>query len=158
MEISERIQPFWADFLMNSGRSAATQLYDMFHFGDREESASSLADLVLRGEKVATTSLLWEYETEGRRLPERGDLSIVTGWTGVPLCVIETSDVEVQAFEAVNEEFAAAEGEGDRSLEFWRVAHWRFFGRRCEELGRERSLRMPVVCERFKVVFAWTSE
>jgi uncharacterized protein YhfF len=53
----------------------------------------------------------------------------------------------------VDAEFAAAEGEGDRSLAFWREAHWSYFGRVCEKLGRERSRRMPVVCERFRVVF-----
>ena len=52
------------------------------------------------------------------------------------------------------EEFAAAEGEGNRSLAFWREAYWSYFGRVCEKLGLERSLRMSVVCERFKVVYA----
>jgi hypothetical protein len=32
-------------------------------------------------------------------------------------------------------------------------AGWRYFGRVCQRLGRARSPRMPVVCERFRVVF-----
>jgi uncharacterized protein YhfF len=79
---------------------------------------------------------------------------VVTSWDGLPLCVIETTEVQVQAFEDVDEEFAAAEGEGDRSLACWREVHWSYFERVCDKLGRERSLRMPVVCERFRVVFA----
>jgi uncharacterized protein YhfF len=154
MDIPEHIKPFWSAFLAKIALAGVTPLYGVFHFADREAVASSLADLVLRGEKVATASLLWEYEAEGRRAPQRGDLSVVTSWDALPLCVIETTEVQVQAFEDVDEEFAAAEGEGDRSLAFWREAHWSYFGCVCEELRRERSWRMPVVCERFRVVFA----
>ena len=53
----------------------------------------------------------------------------------------------------VPEEFAATEGEGDGSLRYWREAHWEYFGRECERIGRARDLKMPVVCERFEVVF-----
>jgi uncharacterized protein YhfF len=154
MDIPEHIKTFWSDFLTKTARAGGTPLYDVFHFADREAVANSLAALVLRREKVAAASLLWEYEAEGKRAPQQGDLSVVTSWDGRPLCVIETTEVQVQAFEDVDEGFAAAEGEGDRSLAFWREVHWSYFGRICEKLGRERSLRMPVVCERFRVVFA----
>ncbi|HEU4367486.1 MAG TPA: ASCH domain-containing protein [Methylomirabilota bacterium] len=50
--------------------------------------------------------------------------------------------------------FPRTEGEGDRSLVSWRKAHWAYFGRVCERLGRQRSARMPVVCERFRVVLS----
>ena len=135
-------------------RAKETPLYDVFHFADREASSNALTKLVLRGEKVATASLLWEYEAEGRRAPQPGDISVVTSWAGQPVCVIETMEVHVHAFEDVDTAFAAAEGEGDRSLAFWRAAHWSYFGRVCDKLGQERSWRMPVVCERFRVVFA----
>lgn len=153
MEIPEDIQPFWSEFLIDTGRPETTPLYDVFPFGDRQAAATSLADLVLRGEKVATSCLLWEQEADGVRLPKPGDLSVVTSWEGEPVCVIETTDVRVRAFDEVDEDFAAAEGEGDRSLTSWRPAHWSFFARRCEELGREPTPGMPVVCQRFRVVY-----
>ena len=49
-------------------------------------------------------------------------------------------------------EFAAAEGEGDKTLEWWREAHWNFFSRECEELKITPSEDMMLVLERFKVV------
>ena len=153
MDIPEPIAAFWSDFLMKTARAGIPLLYDVFHFADHEAVANALAALVLRREKVATASLLWEYEVEGRRAPQPGDLSVVTSWDGLPLCVIETTEVQVQAFEDVDEGFAAAEGEGDRSLAFWREVHWSYFGRVCDKLRRERSWQMPVVCERFRVVF-----
>jgi len=153
MEFPAHIQAFWAEFLEETDLEQDVPLYDVFHFDDNESDANELAELVLRGKKVATASLLWEYETSDKRPPQAGDLSVVTDWQGSPLCVIETSGVEVRAFENVGDEFAAAEGEGDLSLEYWRGAHWSYFGRVCKELARERSPKMPVVCERFRVVF-----
>jgi len=61
--------------------------------------------------------------------------------------------VEVCAFRDVSKEFAAQEGEGDGTLEYWRNVHWKYFGRVCEELGREISEDMLVVCEPFEVVY-----
>jgi len=152
MDASERVAAFWSAFLARTARPPATPLYESFAFGDGESLATSLAELVRRGKKAATASPLWENEAEGKRPPQPGDLSVVTAWDGRPLCVIETTGVEVHAFEDVGAEFAGAEGEGDRSLARWREAHWSYFGRVCERLGRVRSPRIPVVCERFRVV------
>lgn len=153
MELPQHIAPFWSEFLTKTGLTNDTLPYEVFHFTDNEAGANELAELVLRGDKVATASLLWEYESEGTRLPQPGDLSVVTSWATEPLCVIETTYVEVRPFEAVGDEFAAAEGEGDCSLRYWREVHWDCFGRVCEELGCEPTMRMDVVCERFRVVF-----
>ena len=71
-----------------------------------------------------------------------------------PQCIIRTTSVDVVPFEQVSAEFAAAEGEGDRSLEYWREGHWHYFALELAEFGREPSVDMPVVCERFEVVYA----
>jgi uncharacterized protein YhfF len=152
VQIPAHVAPYWAAFLTATGRPPATPFYEAFAFGDSDALATSLADLVLRGTKTGTATLTWENEVDGKS-PSTGDLSVVTTWQGRPLCVIETTGSEVHAFEDVGAGFAAAEGEGDRSLEFWRRAHWNYFGRVCARLGRERSPRMPVICERFRVVF-----
>ncbi len=131
----------------------STRFYESFHFDDNEPSANELANLVLAGVKRATAGLAWSFEAAGKSPPKSGDLSIVTDWTGQPLCVIETVAVEILPFEEVSEEFAAAEGEGDGSLSSWRRAHWAYFGRECARIGREASATMPVVCERFSVIY-----
>jgi len=56
-------------------------------------------------------------------------------------------------FSEVTPEFAAAEGEGDKSLEWWRKAHWDFFSIECEEQGVSASESMVLVLEKFKVVY-----
>ncbi len=153
MPIPPRLAPFWSDFARSTGGASEERFYEAFFFGDSEELANELAALVLRGTKRATAGALWSYEAEGQRLPQQGDLSIVTDWSGNPLCVIETQSVEIVPFQEVTAEFAATEGEGDGSLSFWQEAHRAFFTRECASAGREFSESMHVVCERFAVVY-----
>jgi uncharacterized protein YhfF len=150
---SERARSFWAEFLAVAGGDASARFYESFHFGDSEALADELAALVLAGTKRATAGLLWSYEAEGKPLPVSGHLSIVERWSGEPVCIIETASVAVLPFEEVGPEFAATEGEGDGSLEYWRRGHRAYFGRECARIGRQPSASMPVVCECFKVVF-----
>jgi uncharacterized protein YhfF len=150
---SPELQSFWALYVSKLNDDPSERFFEAFHFDDNEPSADELAQLVVRGRKRATAALLWAYEAENKPLPAPGSLSIVTGWSGTPVCVIETTAVEVVAFERVGPDFAAAEGEGDGSLAFWQRAHLAFFGRECARLGREFNPSAPVVCERFHVVF-----
>jgi len=78
---------------------------------------------------------------------------VVTDWQGIPRCIIETTNVEIVSFDRVTDSFAAREGEGDKTLRYWREVHWRFFSRECQRIGREPDLQMPVVCEQFKVIY-----
>jgi uncharacterized protein YhfF len=95
---------------------------------------------------------------ENEELPAVGDLSIITNWDGEPLCIIETTEVQVKPFDEVDEGFAYDEGEGDQSLAYWREVHWDVFSRECSTIGREPVESMPVVCERFRVIFPrWES-
>ncbi|MBN4046857.1 ASCH domain-containing protein [bacterium AH-315-P07] len=153
MDVPEELESFWAKFLDDTDRDEFTVLYDSFYFGDSEDLATSLAALVLEGRKAGTAGLVWEYEAEGLRLPEAGDLIVITAYSGNPLCVIEVTQSEVRAFNQVEADFAAAEGEGDLTLAWWREAHWSFFGRLCETLNREAAEDMPVICTRFKVIY-----
>ena len=153
MDLPANIRIFWLEYLSEADLDTETPIYDIFHFGDNKSTANALADLVLRGEKRATASLLCEYDQESLRAPRVGDLSIVTDWDGLPLCIIETTGVEVQAFQDVDEDFAADEGEGDLSLKYWKDVHWAYFERVCRGLDRDMSPGIRVVCERFQMVF-----
>lgn len=124
---------------------------DVWAFGDSPEMADELAALVIRGTKTATASLLAEYEVQGTAPRQLGSFSVVLDGRARPVCVIETTEVRIRAFDEVEAAFAADEGEGNRSLEYWRRVHWTFFARRCAELGIEPRADMLVVCERFRV-------
>lgn len=151
MPVPAHLSPFWNAFAKATGANEE-RFYEAFSFGDREEVANELAELVLRGIKRATTASVWSHDEEGKPFPRPGDLSIVTTWAGEPLCVIETESVRIVPFREVTAQFAAIEGEGDGSLSFWQEAHREYFSRECAKAGREFSERMLVVCECFKVV------
>ena len=153
MNIPPGIAEFWQAYCMASGEDRSSRFYESFHFDDNEPSANALAELVRVGIKRATAGLVWSFEHAGISPPKPGALSVVTNWGGNAVCVIETVAVEVVPFEHVTAEFAATEGEGDGSLEYWRRAHWASFGRQCARIGRVPRQDMPVACEKFKVLY-----
>lgn len=152
--VPEKLRTYWEQFVETYGPVSESCFYDAFSFADSEESANTLADLVVAGIKRATAGLYWSHEADGDPLPEPGNLSIVTMWDGTPRCVIETTRVQVQPFAEVDADFAATEGEGDGSLAYWRTAHREFFARECARIGRKSSETMPVVCEWFRMIYA----
>jgi uncharacterized protein YhfF len=156
VNIPPSIQAFWSVFASTLGHDPADRFYEAFHFDDNAPSADELAALVLAGRKRATAALVWAFEAEGKPIPKPGDLSVVTRFSGEPVCVIETQDIQIIPFSKVDADFAATEGEGDGSLAYWQRAHTSFFGRECQRLGREFSAGAPVVCEKFAVVFRGT--
>lgn len=122
-------------------------------FGDSPELADKLLEPVLSGLKTATCSALWEWEHEGNDIPHVGLHTVILNGKKEPRCIIETTEVTIRKYNEVDEVFAKDEGEGDLSLDYWRDAHKRFFTRTLPAIGKEFSEDMPLVCERFKVVW-----
>lgn len=153
MVIPSSVRPFWDEFLASIDFDASPRFYEVFHFDDNEATANALAELVLKGTKRATASLLWTYEAENKPVPKPGDVSVVTIWASEPLCIIESTVVDVVPYNQVTEQFAIAEGEGDKTLEFWLKVHWDYFSRECQRIQRVPIRDMPVVCEQFAVLY-----
>ena len=59
----------------------------------------------------------------------------------------------MKKFCEVSEQFAAAEGEGDKSLAYWRRVHEKFFTEELQTAELYFSSEMKVVCELFEVVY-----
>jgi uncharacterized protein YhfF len=149
------VAEMWQAYLKSVGEEAATtaKKYTSWHFCDNEADANELVELVKQGIKRATAGLVIFYEVEGEELPKDGDLSIVTNWQGKAECIIQSTKVSVVPFKDVTAEFARTEGEGDKSLGYWRQAHISAFSRELKEIQKEFSEDMMTVCEEFKVVF-----
>ena len=124
--------------------------YEAWAFG---VEADVLANLVVTGEKTATASAYPLYEVEDEPLPSAGEYSVILDSKDNAVCVIQTTKVYVIPFNEVTEEQAFKEGEGDKSLEYWRKVHKKFFTECMEEAGLKFSSDMKVVCEEFVVVY-----
>ena len=160
MNVRNAAGAFWQEYLtfLLEAKEPLPSSYMAWSFCDNEQDANELGALVQAGIKTATCSLFWAYAVENEALPAVGDLSIITNWIGEPLCIIETTEVQVKPFNEVDEQFAYDEGEGDRSLAYWRQVHWAVFSRECAAIGQEPVETMPVVCERFRVIFPTQEE
>jgi uncharacterized protein YhfF len=118
----------------------------------------ALVSAVLSGHKVATTSLLLEYELDGEPLPVPGQHSIVVDSSNRrPVAVIESTSVSVVRLGDVDALHAADEGEGFSSVAEWRAGHEEFWhsDEVRQALGDPRfrvNDDTPVVLERFRVV------
>ena len=86
-------------------------------------------------------------------LPQPGQHSVVLGADGQAVCIIRTEKVTVVPFCEVDAAHAFREGEGDKSLAFWRQAHEAFFSQELRQAGLAFGPGMKVVCEEFRVVW-----
>ena len=149
------IEQYWKSFLSTLPPDSPYhgKTYVAEWFGDNPELADELGQLVLSGIKTGTCSAVWEWEAEGNPIPEVGLISITLNGQGEPICILETTEITLRRFNEVDEEFARSEGEGDLTLRYWRKAHTNFFSRVLPKVGREFSEDMPLVCERFQVIY-----
>ena len=121
-------------------------------YGDTPELSESLLELIRLGRKRAGTGLLWAYEHDGEHIARVGDIEIAVDHLYEPAIVTRIVSSEVVPFDEVTAEYAAIEGEGDGSLDYWRQAHWAYFCRECRRIGREPAESMPVICCVFEVL------
>src|SRR5688572_13390430 len=91
-------------------------------FGDSAELSEELLSLIREGRKRGGASLVWAHEADGEAVPSVGEIEIVVNHLNAPSLVTRTTAVEVVPFNQVSAQFAAREGEGDGTLEYWRKA------------------------------------
>lgn len=151
-DTSDEVRQFWAEFC-NSSSVGIDEPYQVWYFGNSAAMADELTELVLVGQKVATASLLKTNELRPSDAPIVGGYSVVTDLKGEPKCVLQSTAVEEVRFKDVTAEFAAAEGEGDLSLEYWRTVHQDYFTREAAEHGFEFNDESVVCCERFRLLY-----
>ena len=112
-----------------------------------------LADLVLRGEKTATASTYDLYALEDDPLPQEGTFDVILDSQDQAVCIVEITRVSVQPFNQVSAQHAYKEGEGDKSLTYWRQVHEDFFTDCLGQAGLIFRPESKVVLEEFRKVY-----
>jgi uncharacterized protein YhfF len=153
--VDGKAEAYWQRFLdtLPEDSRCHSRGYCAEKWGDYREMAEELGELIADGVKTAACSSVWEWEAEGRSIPEVGMITVVLSWDDDPLCIIETIEVDIKPYNQVDARFAHEEGEGDRTLAYWRKAHWKYFSRVLASIGKEPQGDMPLVCERFRVIY-----
>ena len=149
------VKEMWKKYLSTIGENINNtgKTYESWYFCNNEKDANELAELVKKGIKKATASLHCLYEIENETIPKVGDYIIITNWNGIAQCVIHITNINIIPFKNVTQAFAAKEGEGDKTLSFWRKVHRKFFTLELKEYSKKFSEDMLVICEEFEVVY-----
>ncbi len=155
MNQSTQIESFWQSYLSTLSEESRKHSppYVVEQFADTPEAATTVGHLVRAGIKTTTSSLLWGLEHLEIPIPKAGKIELIVDGEGKPLCIIELTEVEIKPFNAVDGRFAYEYGEGERTLDAWRRDNWDFHSRWCVEIGREPSETMPIVCQRFHLLY-----
>ncbi len=148
---SKKIQEIYYSEVLQ-GYSLKGKHFDVWHFCNDESSANNLAELVKKGIKCATTSLYETYQLENEPIPVIDFYSVIINYDGLPQSIIRTTKVDIVPFEDVSAEFARIEGEGDKSLNYWRRVHTEFFSEESELCDVSFTPKSLVICEQFEVV------
>lgn len=143
----------WGEYRVVADLPDDMPLPPVWHFCDAQADADECAKLVLAGAKRATSPSLWGLIHRGEPIPTVGSLDLITTWDGEACAVIRTSSVVVVPFSAVSADHAAAEGEGDGSLDSWRGTHREYYARELANTPYAPSEHMPVVCQYFEIVY-----
>ena len=131
-------------------KNISLPICESWQFGD---DADHLANLVLTGEKSATSSAYELYGIEGEDLPQIGEYNIILYSNGQAACITKTTNVYISKFNEISARHAFLEGEGDKSLPYWNEVHERFFSSELTQYDISFNNDILVVCEEFEVVY-----
>ena len=70
--------------------------------------------------KTATASAYDLYAVDNEPLPQEGTFDVILDSQNQAVCIVEITKVSVESFNHVSADHAFKEGEGDKSLAYWR--------------------------------------
>jgi len=149
--MNDKIKKFWIQFC-NEKDLPIDIRYQAWSFGNTKEMANELAELVNYNIKTATTSAFELYET-GDDVPQVGEYNIILNGCKEPVCITQTKVVYLMPYYLITPEHAWHEGEGDRSYQYWREVHDRYFSEEYKSVGKIFYEQAPMICEVFEKIY-----
>lgn len=146
------IEEYWKEFQAKHPHYREEDQPKSYYYCDNKRDADECAQLVVQRIKQATSTSVWWFKKFNEELPCPGDLAIITNWDGVPKAVVKTTRVEIVKYKDITPEYAIIEGEGDKSLEYWKDVHWKYYSNEMKEHGEIPSEEMEIVCEYFETI------
>lgn len=146
--MTPEVRMYWQQFVEQQQLPPNLQPAEIYSFGNTEQVANELARLVIIGQKTATTSAIELYE----HVPQVGDYNVILDGRDRPVAITKTTACTIVKYNQVDAEHAFLEGEGDRTLDYWRSVHEPFFKAEYAEVGRIFEPTIDCLCERFIVV------
>lgn len=118
-----------------------------FQFGDNPDE---LAQKVLSGEKIATSSLYDYYCMNLKEMSKINDYASIIDSYENEICVVKIVKIEIIPLQNITESFAIEEGDGN--LSNWLKIHTEYYSMQLERIGKVLTGDTELVCEWFKVI------
>ena len=90
------------------------------------------------------------YTIDDEPLPWEGTFDVILDSQNKAVCIVEITKVSVQPFNQVSAQHAFKEGEGEKSLAYWRQVHEDFLAEWLREAGLTFTPESKVVLEEFR--------
>lgn len=147
------IECYWKKFQEQNAEYASISQPPSYFYCDNKKDADECAELVVNKIKQATSPSVWWFEKYHEPFPQVGDLAIITNWDGVARAIVRTTKVEFVEFRRISSAYAYIEGEGDRSLDYWKKVHWEYYANEMKAFEEHPSEEMVIVCEYFETIW-----
>lgn len=144
---------YWKTFQTQNPEYVNNSEPSSYYYCDNKQDADECAELVAKKIKQATSTSVWWFKKHNEEFPKIGDLAIVTNWDGEPKAIVKTTKVEIVKWKDITAEYAFVEGEGDKSLAYWKKAHLEYYTKEMKEYGEYPNEDMEIVCEYFESIF-----
>ena len=113
-------------------------------------TADELAEKVLIGDKIATSSLYDYYSMNLKEMIKEDEYAFILDSHGREICIIQMKRKEVVEFQNITEQFAI--DEGDENLANWLKIHTGYYSLLLEKIGKRLTGETKILCEWFTVV------
>ena len=122
--------------------------------GIDEETTVLIIGFIKEGEKVGTFSLPWLMESENIPASHTGQPIILLSYDGKPEIVVQITDIEETTFGKIDYEVTKIDGPPVRDPEVWIPLHREYWNNILKPYGRSCTDDMPVIVERFQLVYS----
>ena len=112
-----------------------------------------IIDFIKGGEKVGTFSLPWIMESENLPMTKKGMPIILLSYDGKPELIVQVTEIIETTFGQIDSDITNIDGPPVRDPEVWIPLHRDYWNGILTEYNRVCSNDMPVIVEKFKLVY-----
>lgn len=143
---------FWQQARVASNENLGNN-YMVRRIGGSAEAVDRILGNVLVGEKTGTVGLRWLFERLPDTEPSIGSYTVLIDSKDTPRAVIETTGLTEVTVGRMTQQHLEMDGRAPRPLQEWRSIHMPYWAKLLAPYGLAPDDRMPVVIERFRLVY-----
>jgi uncharacterized protein YhfF len=119
--------------------------------GHRKKEIDDYNQSILQNKKKLLIELKDQYALYHQPIPKAGDYALLNNWKGIPIGVLEITEVTVEPFDKIDIFIKELNGNTDLSSEDLRQKYQKIFGRWCKTHNQKFSGSKLAVLSQFKI-------